>query len=159
ARRDRAVPRGAGRVQPRAVAARRDRRLVPRGRRRRRRRGAGPGHRRRAPRRGRPLGAQRVPRVDRLSAGAVHGDGPRRPAVGGVVTWETIHPAINAALNATSAVFLVLGFLAIKRKDIARHRALMIAAFSSSTVFLVSYLIRFAISGTHRYPGEGWDKT
>jgi putative membrane protein len=76
-----------------------------------------------------------------------------------VVTWETIHPAINAALNATSAVFLVLGFLAIRRKDIARHRAMMLAAFSASTVFLVSYLIRFAISGTHRYPGEGWDKT
>ena len=74
------------------------------------------------------------------------------------MSWESIHPAVNAALNATSAVFLALGFAAIRRKDIPRHRAMMLAAFASSTVFLISYLIRFAISGTHTYPGDGWDK-
>lgn len=31
----------------------------------------------------------------------------------------------------------------------------MLAAFGSSTLFLVSYLTRVAISGTHRYPGQG----
>ncbi len=34
----------------------------------------------------------------------------------------------------------------------------MLAAFASSTVFLISYLSRYAMSGTHRYPGTGWDK-
>jgi putative membrane protein len=74
------------------------------------------------------------------------------------VTWEQIHPAINAALNATACVFLVLGFVAIRRKDVARHRAMMLAAFTTSSVFLVSYLIRFATTGAHRYPGDGLDK-
>jgi putative membrane protein len=74
------------------------------------------------------------------------------------VTWDQIHPAINAALNATAVVFLALGFAAIRRKDIARHRAMMLAAFTTSSVFLVSYLIRFATTGAHRYPGDGLDK-
>jgi putative membrane protein len=74
------------------------------------------------------------------------------------VTWEQIHPAINAALNATACVFLALGFVAIRRKDVARHRAMMLAAFTTSSVFLVSYVIRFATTGAHRYPGDGLDK-
>lgn len=74
------------------------------------------------------------------------------------MSWETIHPALNAALNATCAVLLVLGRLAIADRDQARHRKLMLAAFATSTVFLISYLIRFATSGSHKYPGEGLDK-
>ena len=74
------------------------------------------------------------------------------------MSWDQIHPAINAALNATSAVLLLFGFAAIRRKEIPRHRAFMVSAFVTSTVFLISYLIRFAISGSHRYPGHGWDK-
>jgi putative membrane protein len=72
--------------------------------------------------------------------------------------WETIHPAINACLNALSAVFLLRGYLAIRGGHRDAHKRFMISAFSSSTVFLISYLIRFAMSGTHRYPGEGWSK-
>jgi len=74
------------------------------------------------------------------------------------MTWEEIHPALNALLNATSAGFLVVGFRAIKRRDIERHRFCMLGAFAASSVFLASYLLRFYISGTHRYPGTGWDK-
>jgi putative membrane protein len=74
------------------------------------------------------------------------------------MTWEQIHPAINAALNATACVFLALGFVAIRKQDVARHRAMMLAAFTTSSVFLVSYLIRFATTGAHRYPGDGLDK-
>lgn len=69
-----------------------------------------------------------------------------------------IHPAINACLNATSAILLVAGRRAIRRGDRATHRALMLAAFASSTAFLISYLARFYISGVHVYPGGGWDK-
>jgi putative membrane protein len=73
--------------------------------------------------------------------------------------WNRIHPALNALLNAASAVFIIAGGLAIRRRALDLHRQCMIAAVSTSTVFLVSYLIRFAISGAHRYPGDGVDKT
>lgn len=75
------------------------------------------------------------------------------------MSWEQLHPAINAALNLTCFVFLVLGRMAIARGDDALHRKRMLTAFTASSVFLVSYLIRFATTGAHKYPGEGWDKT
>jgi putative membrane protein len=73
--------------------------------------------------------------------------------------WVEIHPAINAMLNGSSAVFLITGFAAIHRRRIALHRSCMIGAVTISCVFLVSYAIRFASTGTHRYPGEGWDRS
>ncbi|MBA3498940.1 MAG: DUF420 domain-containing protein [Myxococcota bacterium] len=69
-----------------------------------------------------------------------------------------LHPALNAALNGTCAILLVLGRIAIARREIDRHRKLMVAAFATSTVFLISYLIRFATTGSHKYPGDGLDK-
>ncbi len=74
------------------------------------------------------------------------------------MSWEQLHPAINAALNATCAVLLVLGRVAIARRNQELHRKLMLGAFTASSVFLVSYVIRFLTTGAHRYPGEGWDK-
>jgi putative membrane protein len=74
------------------------------------------------------------------------------------MSWDEIHPAINALLNATCAVFLILGWRAVKAKNIPLHRACMITAFSASIIFLGSYVVRFAMSGSHRYPGDGWDK-
>jgi putative membrane protein len=64
-------------------------------------------------------------------------------------------PAVNAILNATSAVLLALGFRAIRAGDRPRHRALMLAAVGTSTLFLASYLTRVALTGTHRFPGGG----
>ncbi|CAN5922900.1 hypothetical protein BH11MYX3_BH11MYX3_13540 [soil metagenome] len=75
------------------------------------------------------------------------------------MSWEQLHPAINAALNLTCFIFLVLGRVAIARGDVALHRKRMLLAFTASSVFLVSYLIRFATTGAHKYPGAGWDKT
>ena len=75
------------------------------------------------------------------------------------MTWAQLHPAINAALNLTCFVFLILGRVAIARRDDALHRRRMLAAFTASAVFLVSYLIRFATTGAHKYPGHGWDRT
>jgi uncharacterized membrane protein YozB (DUF420 family) len=69
-----------------------------------------------------------------------------------------LHPALNAVLNGSCAVLLVLGRIAIARREIDRHRKLMVAAFATSTVFLISYLIRFATTGSHKYPGDGLDK-
>jgi uncharacterized membrane protein YozB (DUF420 family) len=75
------------------------------------------------------------------------------------MTWGQVHPAINAALNLTCFVFLVLGRVAIARGDTALHRKRMLSAFTASAVFLVSYLIRFATTGAHKYPGAGWDRS
>jgi uncharacterized membrane protein YozB (DUF420 family) len=74
------------------------------------------------------------------------------------MSWEQLHPAINAALNLTSFILLIAGRMAIARGDTALHRKRMLSAFTTSTVFLVSYLIRFATTGAHKYPGTGWDK-
>jgi putative membrane protein len=68
------------------------------------------------------------------------------------------HPAVNAALNLTQFVFLVLGRMAIARGDTALHRKRMLCAFAAACVFLISYVIRFLSTGAHKYPGEGWDK-
>ena len=75
------------------------------------------------------------------------------------MSWDQLHPAINAALNLTCFCFLVAGRMAIARGDSELHRKRMLTAFTASTVFLVSYLIRFATTGAHKYPGDGLDKT
>lgn len=49
-------------------------------------------------------------------------------------------PVVNAGLNALSAMFLTAGYLFIRRKNRAAHRKCMLAAFSTSVLFLVSYL-------------------
>jgi uncharacterized membrane protein YozB (DUF420 family) len=66
------------------------------------------------------------------------------------------HPALNAVLNAISAVFLSCGYAMIRRKKILAHRACMILAFSSSTIFLISYLIYHARVGSVHFQGQGW---
>jgi uncharacterized membrane protein YozB (DUF420 family) len=67
-------------------------------------------------------------------------------------------PTLNAILNASSAALLMLGHRKIKQGDRQSHRRYMIAAFSVSGVFLVSYLTYHAIHGTTRFAGEGWLK-
>ncbi len=71
------------------------------------------------------------------------------------MTVAEVLPSVNAALNGTSAVLVVLGFRAIRRGDMRRHRALMLGAVSSSVLFLAGYLTRIALTGTHRFPGSG----
>jgi putative membrane protein len=69
-----------------------------------------------------------------------------------------LHPAINACLNGASAVFIFAAWRAIKRGDRGRHERWMLTALGLSMLFLISYVIRFLMSGTHRYPVEGWTK-
>jgi putative membrane protein len=64
-------------------------------------------------------------------------------------------PALNACLNATSALFLLLAYRAIRRREIERHRGLMLAAAITSAVFLVSYLTYHARVGSVRFTGQG----
>ena len=68
-------------------------------------------------------------------------------------------PAVNATLNATSAVLLVLGWRAVKRREIERHRRIMIAAAIVSAAFLVCYLVYHAQVGSVRFTATGMPRT
>ena len=69
--------------------------------------------------------------------------------------WSSL-AGVNASLNFTSAVFLGVGYWAIRGKRVAIHRACMIAAFSVSVVFLICYVIYHAKVGSVRFTGQGW---
>jgi len=64
-------------------------------------------------------------------------------------------PTLNATLNALSGVLLTTGYLMIRRRRIAAHRACMLAAFTASVLFLTSYLIYHANTGSRPFPGYG----
>jgi uncharacterized membrane protein YozB (DUF420 family) len=67
----------------------------------------------------------------------------------------SILPTVNASLNATSTILLVVGWIFIKRRAIAAHRACMIAACIVSALFLASYLVYHANVGSVPYQGQG----
>jgi putative membrane protein len=67
-------------------------------------------------------------------------------------------PAVNATLNATSAVFLALGYGCIRQKRVAAHRACMIIAVAVSVLFLISYVTYHVIFGRKYFPGHGLTK-
>jgi len=62
---------------------------------------------------------------------------------------------VNACLNATSAVALGTGFYFIRRRVIDRHKRAMLTAVGASGLFLVFYLLRISLTGTHEFAGEG----
>jgi uncharacterized membrane protein YozB (DUF420 family) len=72
-----------------------------------------------------------------------------------------IFPHVNAALNATSGVFLVCGFYFIQKQQIGKHRACMLTASSISALFLISYVTHHTLRtyyfgiGPTRFSGEG----
>jgi uncharacterized membrane protein YozB (DUF420 family) len=69
-----------------------------------------------------------------------------------------IFPRINAVLNGTSAVLLLTGRWLISQRRIAAHRLVMITAFCTSTVFLISYVYYHAHVGSVHFPGIGWSR-
>jgi len=68
----------------------------------------------------------------------------------------SIFASINATLNGTSAVLLLIGRTLIARGRMAAHRAVMIAAVVSSSLFLISYLYYHLHVGSVRFQGQGW---
>jgi uncharacterized membrane protein YozB (DUF420 family) len=70
----------------------------------------------------------------------------------------TIHtlPAINASLNALSGVLLVIGYALMRARRIDLHRRVMIAAFVTSSLFLICYLIYHAQVGSVPFTREGF---
>jgi len=68
----------------------------------------------------------------------------------------TILPSVNAALNSICAVFLVAGYFFIRRNNVSAHRACMVAAFTTSALFLISYLTYHFNHGATGFKGTGW---
>lgn len=65
-------------------------------------------------------------------------------------------PMINAGLNATSAVFLLVGFVLIKCKRFKAHAFFMLSALTISALFLLSYLYYHYFHGATAFAGTGW---
>jgi uncharacterized membrane protein YozB (DUF420 family) len=76
------------------------------------------------------------------------------------MTDYSIFPKINATLNGCSAVLLVTGRLLIGRGKVAAHRAVMITAFVTSSLFLASYLYYHwpHHGGIVYFHGSGWTR-
>ncbi len=66
---------------------------------------------------------------------------------------------VNAGLNLTSTVCLILGYGFIRRKKTLLHRRAMLGAVTASSCFLVLYVLRYSLTGTHRFAGEGLAKS
>jgi uncharacterized membrane protein YozB (DUF420 family) len=64
-------------------------------------------------------------------------------------------PALNATLNALSALLLTIGYILIRRGDRTLHKGFMLAALTSSAAFLTSYVIYHANAGSKPFPGAG----
>lgn len=65
-------------------------------------------------------------------------------------------PLLNAILNSSSAMLLLIGRRFIKRGQQLWHKRFMIAAFGTSSLFLVSYLTYHSVHGAQYFQGEGW---
>jgi uncharacterized membrane protein YozB (DUF420 family) len=70
--------------------------------------------------------------------------------------WIPLLPTVNASLNAVGTVFLVSGYVMIRRRRIDAHRACMIGALIASALFLTSYLVYHYHAGSTPFPGTGW---
>ena len=79
----------------------------------------------------------------------------RGPA-GGVAPGVAALPTVNAMLNTLSAVLLTAGFVFIRRRNVAAHRACMLGAFAVSVLFLACYLVYHAHAGSRPFTGQGW---
>src|SRR4026209_2474729 len=65
-------------------------------------------------------------------------------------------PAVNATLNALSGILLIMGYVSIRARRIKWHRLCMIAAFVTSSIFLVCYVIYHAQVGSVRFTRQGF---
>jgi putative membrane protein len=65
-------------------------------------------------------------------------------------------PAVNATLNGISAILLVVAYLLIRARRIEQHRRVMLAAFGTSSLFLICYLVYHAQVGSVRFTRQGF---
>jgi uncharacterized membrane protein YozB (DUF420 family) len=64
-------------------------------------------------------------------------------------------PAVNATLNAVSALLLLSGYLFIRKRKVTAHKACMVAALLVSGLFLLSYVYYHYHHGSTPFPGQG----
>jgi putative membrane protein len=69
-----------------------------------------------------------------------------------------VMPEVNASLNATSGVLLLIGYVLIRQRKIQLHRRFMIAACITSLVFLACYVLNHVLRHgvVSRFTGSGW---
>jgi uncharacterized membrane protein YozB (DUF420 family) len=73
---------------------------------------------------------------------------------------EILFPTLNATLNGLAGLFMLVGVYFIRRKEVRKHRAMMLAAFITSALFLVSYLAyHFSTQLVTTYQGTGMMRT
>lgn len=65
-------------------------------------------------------------------------------------------PAVNASLNALSGVLLLIAYILIRQRKIEQHRKVMLAAFATSTLFLICYVIYHSQVGSVRFTRQGF---
>lgn len=68
---------------------------------------------------------------------------------------KEILPALDAGLILTSGVCLIVGFIFIKQKRISWHKRSMITAAVFAALFLIVYVLRWALFGMKLFEGEG----
>ena len=88
-------------------------------------------------------------------------DGPGTPSdsvIGCYPMTISDLPALNACLNALSALLLLKGYIEVRSHRIERHRRFMLGALASSGAFLVSYLVYHAVVGSVPYPLYDWTR-
>ncbi len=68
-------------------------------------------------------------------------------------------PVVNATLNGTAAILLLIGYVFIKQYNVRAHNQIMLAAFIVSCVFLVSYLVYHYNVGSVKFDKPGWVRT
>lgn len=67
----------------------------------------------------------------------------------------SVLPMVNAILNSFTFVFLAAALAFIRRKDIANHRRSILAAFGSTTLFLLTYVTYHSLTESTKYGGTG----
>lgn len=72
-----------------------------------------------------------------------------------IPNWVFSLPKLNAIINGTCSVLLLLSLYFIKKKDISTHKKLNITTFVLSSLFLVSYIIFHATGIKTTYGGTG----
>ncbi len=65
-------------------------------------------------------------------------------------------PTVNAILNSISLVLLLLGYQAIRKRNVIRHKRLMVSAFVVSVCFLITYLTYRLLGSDKKFSGQGW---
>jgi len=69
---------------------------------------------------------------------------------------ETWLPIVNTSLIAISGLSVLSGYIAVRRRQIALHRAAMLVGTVFAALFLIVYVLRYFLLGTKLYTGEGW---